>query len=276
MISVRTCVAVLLMTAPAVAAPQRIVSLNPCLDTAVIHLADRAQIAALSHWAGDPTATTIYEMAKGLQLSHESAEEVILFKPDLVMTSRHSSLATRNALARLKVRTELFAEPQTVDESLAQVRRIAVLVGHEDRGEAMVARIQEALASAAPQPDARPVTAIIFQRNGFSTGAKSLVGEMLERTGYVNVAARYGLTSWGNIPLEPIVADPPQALLAGRVEEGTPTWADRILRHPALEAVGAHMRRITFPDTLLYCGGPVLIRAAQVLAAGRRSITGEP
>lgn len=273
---IRAVIAALVIAAPALAAPARIVSLNPCLDTAVIHLADREQIAALSHWSGDPTTTTIYDMAKGIPLSQESAEEVILFKPDLVMTSRHSSLATRNALARLGIRTELFTEPQTVEESLAQVRRIAALIGQEDRGEAMVARIQEALAQAAPPPGAKPVTAVIFQRNGFSTGAKSLVGEMLERTGYVNVAARYGLKSWGNIPLEPIVADPPQALLAGRVEEGTPTWADRILRHPALAAAGPRMKRITFPDTLLYCGGPVLIQAARVLGTGRRSITGEP
>lgn len=264
------------LAAPAWAAPKRIVSLGACLDTDIVHLADREQIAALSHYSGDPSTTTIYETAKGIPLSRESAEEVILFRPDLVLTSRHSSLATRNALARLKVHTELFSEPQTVDESIAQVRRVAELVGHEDRGEAMVARIEQALAEAAPPPGARPVTAVIFQRNGFSTGASSLVGEMLQRTGFVNVAARYGLKSWGYLPLESVIADPPEALLAGAVEEGMPTWADRILRHPALATVGPRMKRITFPDTLFNCGGPVLIQAAQVLAAGRRAITGEP
>lgn len=272
----RIVLATLLLAAPALAAPQRIVSLGSCLDTDVVHLADREQIAALSHWSGDPSTTTIYEMAKGIPLTQESAEEVILFRPDLVLTSRHSSLATRNALARLNVHTELFSEPQTVEESIAQVRRIAKLLGHEDRGEAMIVRIQEALAEAAPPPGARPVSAVIFQRNGFSTGAKSLVGEMLTRTGFTNVAARYGLKSWGYLRLEPVVADPPEALLAGAVAEGMPTWADRVLRHPALATVGPRMKRITFPDTLFNCGGPVLIQTAKVLGAGRRSITGEP
>ena len=273
-----TAVAVLcaVLAAPAWAAPKRIVSLGSCLDTDIVHLADRAQIAALSHYSGDPSTTTIYEMAKGIPLTQESAEEVILFRPDLVLTSRHSSLATRNALARLNIHTELFSEPQTVDESIVQVRRVAKLIGHEDRGEEMVARIQQALAEAAPPEGARPVAAVIFQRNGFSTGARSLVGEMLDRTGFVNVAARYGLKSWGYLPLEPVIADPPEALLAGAVEEGKPTWADRVLRHPALVAVGPRMKRVIFPDTLFNCGGPVLIQAAQVLGAGRRSITGEP
>lgn len=274
---IRAVIAALVIALPALAAPpQRVVSLGPCLDTDVIHLADREQIAALSHWAREPGASTISEIAKGLPTTHETAEEVILFRPDLVLTSRHSSLATRNALSRLNLRTELFSEPQTVEESIAQVRRIAALLEHEDRGEALVARVEQALAEAAPPPGARLVTAIIFQRLGFSTGAKSLVGEMLERTGYVNVAARYGLKSWGYIPLEPVIADPPEALLAGAIAEGMPTWADRILRHPALAAVGPRMKRIAFPDTLFNCGGPVLIEAARALAAGRRSITGEP
>ncbi|MBX7200089.1 MAG: ABC transporter substrate-binding protein [Rhodospirillaceae bacterium] len=262
--------------APAWAAPKRIVSLGSCLDTDIVQLADREQIAALSHYSGDPSTTTIYEMAKGIPLSQESAEEVILFHPDLVLASRHSSLATRNALARLNVHTELFSEPQTVEESIVQLRRVAKLIGHEDRGEAMARRIAEALAEAAPPPGARPLTAVIFQRNGFSTGAQSLVGEMLERTGYVNVATRYGLKSWGYLALEPLIADPPEALLAGGVVDGKPTWADRVLHHPALASAGPRMKRITFPDTLFNCGGPVLIQAAQVLAAGRRSITGEP
>ena len=269
-------IAALVVAAPVQAAPKRIVSLNPCLDTAVVHLADREQIAALSHWAHDPTETTIYDLAKDLPITSETAEEVILLKPDIVLTSRHSSLATRNALARVKIQTELFTEPQTVVESLEQVRRIAHLVGHDDRGEAMVGRIEQALADAAPPPGARPINAVIFQRLGFSTGAKSLVGEMMTRTGFVNVATRYGLKSWGYLSLENIIADPPEALLAGAIDPDMPVWADRMLRHPALAVVGPRMKRITFHDALLSCGGPVLIQAAAVLGAGRRSITEAP
>lgn len=270
----RFAVLLLLLAPPALAAPHRIVSLNPCLDTDVIHLADRDQIAALSHWAHEQESTTIADLAKGLPITYETAEEIILFKPDLVLTSRHSSLATRNALARVGVQTELFDEPRSVDESIAQVRRVAKLVGQEERGEAMAARIEAALAAAAPPPNTPPVTALIFQRNGFSTGAHSLVDEMLTRTGFVNVAARYGLKSWGNVSLEPIVADPPQVLLAGEIAPGMPTWADRVLRHPALAAIGPRMTRAIFPDTLMYCGGPVLIQSAATLAAARDSALG--
>ena len=255
---------------------RRVVSLNPCLDVILVNVADRDQIAALSHFSRDKNTSTIADLAVTFPMSRESAEEVISFSPDLVLTSRHSSLATRNALRRVDIKTELFTEPQAVAESIAQVRTVAALVNRVDRGEALVARIEAALAAAAPAPEAPRLSALIFQSNGFSTGGDTLVNEMLGRTGFTNVANRYGLTGWGNIPLERIIADPPQVLLAGAIVADMPTWADRILRHPALRDMEGRMKRATFPDRLLFCGGPVLIESARALAAARNTAAGMP
>lgn len=261
--------------ADAAAAPRRIVSLNPCLDLLLVNLADREQVAALSHYARDKDSSTIAALAETFPVTYESAEEVMALSPDLVLTSRHSDLATRNALSRLNIRTELFSEPQNVAQSLAQVRTVARLVEQEARGEEVVARIEAALAAAAPPPGAVPVPALIFQRNGFSSGRGTLVDEMMTRTGFVNVADRYGLSWWSNVPLERVVADPPAVLLAGEIRPDMPTWADRVLRHPALRAMEPTIKRATFPDRLLYCGGPVLVESAAALAAARKAAAGE-
>ena len=245
-------------------------SLNPCLDTMLTHLADRRQIAALSHYARQPQGSTVAPVARTLPFTYESAEEVVALRPDLVLTARHSSPATRAALARLKIRTELFAVPDTVAESETQVRRIAGLVNRPARGEALVARIEAAIAAATPPPGARRLTAIVYQPNGFAAGGGTLVDEMMRRTGFDNVASRYGLKQWGNIPLERLIDDPPDVLLAGGLEAGAPTWADRVVRHPALRHIAGRMHRASFPQALLYCGGPVLIATAAALSQARR------
>lgn len=252
-------------------APRRVVSLNPCLDVIVFHVADRAQIAGLTHYARDPQASTLAGVADHIPVTYETAEEVVALRPDLVLMSEHSALATRNALTRLGVQVALFDVPQTVAASLAQIRQVAGLLGRQARGEAVVAQIEAALAAAAPPPGAPPVPAIVYQPNGFAAGVGTLTDEMLRRTGFENVAARYGLGRWGNIALEQIIADPPQVLLAGEAAAGAPTWADRVLSHPALARIAHRMRRETFPQRLLYCGGPVLIETAQVLARARRN-----
>jgi iron complex transport system substrate-binding protein len=253
----------------------RVVSLNPCTDAVLVNVADRSQILALSHYARDAQQSTIADVARTYPITYESAEEVIALRPDVVLTAAHSSLATRAALQRLKIRTELFKVPNSWIENQAQIRRIADAVGHPDRGEALIARVEAAMAQGAPRPGARPVTALVFQPNGMAAGHGTLVDEMMRRAGFVNVAERYGLKKWGNVSLERLLDDPPEVLLAGQAAPNAPTWAERILNHPALASVGPRMRRAVFPERLLYCGGPVLIQTAAVLATARRQALGE-
>lgn len=254
---------------PPRAVPRRIVSLNSCLDTMLVHLADRNQIAALSHYARDEHSSTVAAQARSLPFTWESAEEVIALRPDLVLASQHSALATRNALKRLDVPVQRFKVPRSVGESLDQVRRLARLIGRPDRGDALAVRIEAAIAAATPPPDARRLTALIYQPNGFAAGPGTLVDEMMTQAGFDNVARRFGLKTWGNIPLERLLADPPQVLLVGEPAPGARSWADRVMTHPALRSISGHMRQARLPEKLLYCGGPVLIETAATMARAR-------
>jgi iron complex transport system substrate-binding protein len=250
-------------------APKRIVSLNACLDAMVVHLADRSQIAALSHYAREEQGSTVAAQARTLPYTWESAEEVIDLRPDLVLASQHSALATRNALKRLHVPVQRFKVPKSVNESLEQVRKLARLVGHPDRGEALVARIETAIQASKPAPGARRLTALIYQPNGFAAGPGTLVDEMMDHAGFDNVARRFGLKTWGNVGLERLLADPPQVLLVGVPAPGARSWADRVMTHPALKAVSGRMRQVRIPEKLLYCGGPVLIETAAAMTRAR-------
>lgn len=249
--------------------PRRIVSLNPCLDAILVHVADRGQIAALSHYSHEPSSSSVGPLARSFPFTYESAEEVLALRPDLVLMARHSSPATREALKRLGIPASLFAVPESVSESLAQVRQVAAAVHRPARGQALVARIEAALAAAAPPPGAPRLTALIYQSGGFASAPGTLMDEMMRRAGFENAAARYGLKRTGNVPLERLVADPPDVLLAGEKAPGAPTWADRVLAHPALARVAGRMHRASFPQQLTFCGGPVLIETARMLASAR-------
>lgn len=253
----------------------RVVSLNACLDVILVHLADRSQIAALSHYARETHASTVAAQARTLPFTWESAEEVIALQPDLVLASKHSALATRNALKRLKVPVERFAVPRSIDESLAQVARVASLIGQVDRGRALKTRIEVAIAAAAPPARVRPIEALVYQPNGFAAGPGTLVDEMMERAGFDNVARRYGLKTWGNVPLERLLADPPEVLLVGEPAPGARSWADRVMTHPALVSLSGRMKTARLPEKLLYCGGPVLIETARALAVAHQAVRGD-
>lgn len=251
------------------ARPQRVVSLNPCLDVILVEVADRDQIAALSHYSRDAYGSTIAEVAATLPSTYGTAEEVIALSPDRVLTGRFSSAGLRNAVDRLGIATTVFDVPETVQASLEQVREVAGLVGHPERGEAMVRRIETALAAAAPASGSRPLSALVFMPGGFVSGPGTLMDEMIRRTGLENAAGRYGLAQSMTLPLEKVIADPPDLLLSGEPTAGAPSRAERVMRHPALMQVADRMQRAVLPERLLFCGGPVLIRTAATLARAR-------
>ena len=253
------------------APPRRVVSLNPCLDGILLEVADPDQITALSHYSQEPSQSAIADVARRFPFTWGSIEEVVALRPDLVLTSGMGGPDLTGVLPRLNITQARFGVPDTVEQSLAQIRRVALLVGHPERGAALSARIAAALAAAGPRPGQPRLGALIYEYHGLASGPGTLVDELMRRTGFENLAPRYGLKRTGEVPLESLIADPPQMLLSGRLAPGEPVWADRVLSHPALAALSPRMRRETFPETLMFCAGPSLIPASAALARAREN-----
>lgn len=242
------------------ARPQRIVTLNPCLDAIVVGLVEPSRIVGISHHSRDPEASLVADAAQRLPVVGETAEEIAQRRPDLVLTSRHMSLSTRRALMRLKVPLVEFDVPGSVEESYAQIRRIARLTGQAAAGERMIAAIAARLDRARPLGGAPVIPTMIFHSSGYTPGAGTLPDDLLRRTGFTNAAAPLG-TGWGKVTLEQLVSHPPALLIASVTGAG----GARELRHPVLRGA-RRIRQVTIPSRLLYCGGPTIPFAAEALA----------
>ncbi|KAB7648542.1 ABC transporter substrate-binding protein [Polymorphobacter fuscus] len=257
----------LLVTAPAAAAPPRIVSINPCVDAILMHVADPGQIAGISHYSKDPRASSITASeAARYAATSGTAEEVVALAPDLVIAGAHVAPATIAALKRMDIALLQLGVPETISESREQVRQIAAAVGHPDRGARLNARIDAAVA-AAGGPAGR-VPALIWQGGGLVPGEKTLASELLRRTGFHNLSKDYGLKNWDVLPLEYLIARAPRVLFSVGDERGE----DRMLGHPALRRMGGHIAIRPYPERLLRCGGPTIIDAVAALADARRSL----
>lgn len=258
-------------------APRRIVSLNPCLDAILLEVADDAQVRALSHFSHDPAQSLVAEEARRFPVTYETAEEILLLEPDLVLASVHTSPATRRALERMNIPVVLFDVPSTIEENLGQIAEISARVGHPGRGAALIGRIEAALAKLQQEAGAgAPVPALILQPGGFTPGTGTLQDDLLARAGLRNVAARYGVNFWGVVQLEQLVLDPPRLLLSGSTGTGALAGGDRLLSHPVLRRLKGEMVTSPYPRSLLYCGGPTLIEAARYLRAARAALAQTP
>lgn len=251
-------VAALLLAAPAAGAP-RVVSMNPCLDSVLVRVADARQVAAISHWSHDASATSLpLALARRFPAHGGTAEEVIAARPDLVLLTPYTPSATRAALARLGIRTLSVGVPASIGESLAQVVQVATAVEQPVRGVALVADIERGLAAA--RRAGPPRRALMRTASGFVPGPGSLSEALMAHAGFASVSAEHGLVRAGVIPLEALALRPPTLLITDRPAAQHPLVA----RLPVKVAA--------FDRRLLNCGGPSLVPAARRLAEIRDTL----
>lgn len=251
-------------------APVRIVSTNPCADAMLVELVPPDRIAAISHYSQDPAATSMpLEVANHFATTAGTAEEVIALDPDLVLTSSFTPASTRNAYDRAGLKTLLLDSPTTIEASKTQIAQVAAAVGESAQGRALNARIDRAVASALPRSapgKGQEPSALLFIVGGLASGSGNLLDELLNRAGFRNAAADYGLAFTGNLPIEAIAAHPPRVILTpGPSRTST-------LRARVLTATRAGTVEAAFPRTLVNCGGPTIIPAITRLAAIRRQL----
>lgn len=262
---VLVCMAIL-WASPATAAPQHVVSTFLCTDEYVFRLLPRERIAALSYLAADrhPVVSTIVESVRDYPLIHASAEEVLTRHPDLVVM--YAGTETRLHAQLREVGVPILDVPWA--QSLADIRRITANLGHalggEQRATALLAAMDRNLAAAgAPHP---PVRTLIYEPNGYVT-AEGVTDDILARAGLANIAREMGATRRGTVPVEMVVARPPELLITSEPGRGGNSRAELVLHHPALSSLPPSVMVAPVSLTPLLCPGPWSAQMAPVFAA---------
>ncbi len=258
--------------------PKRIVSTFLCTDEYVFRLVPRARIAALSYLAADtrPVVSTIARQVRGIPGVRASAEQVLAFHPDLVVTYESTNGRQTQLLraAGVKVMEVPWAQ------SLKDIRRITHALGAQlgasGRAEAMIRQMDSELDQArsiAPRPAVRT---LIYEPNGYATGG-GVTDEILAAAGLQNAGTGTHVTRSGTLPVEEVLSLAPDLLIFNGEHEAQPARADLILKHPALSALDGHSRMLRTSLVPLLCPGPwsadVAVPLAQLARGAQRTKT---
>ncbi len=247
------------------AKPSRIVSLNMCTDELVLRLADPAAIASVTWLSQDPRNANMAPAARRIPANHGLVEELLAFRPDLVIAG---SFTTRNTVALLKrvgAPVKEFGVPRDLVGVKAQIAEMAALLGEPARGEALIGEIDARLAALARRVGEERPKALVLRPNGFTVGRGSLVDEILTTAGFVNLAAELGIDNYGQIALETVALGEADILILNTTEGGPPSLAHEILNHPLIGRLGDRLRLVALPSRLWTCAGPAVIDAIEML-----------
>ena len=228
------------------AAPQRIASLNICIDQLLWQLVPHERLVSMSYLTADPLWSPIAGQLGAMHLNH--------------------GLAATELLQRLGYPVVRLAMPRDLAGIGQQVRELGQLVGEEraaadfaqgiDQQLQQLQQLRHLLKGRAPR-------VFWYSSNGVAIGAGTLEHELMELAGLHNLAVDLGMQGYVPLDLELLLAAHPELLIIEESNASAFSLAREYLSHPAL--AGAGFRIISLPAGLSGCAAPVVGDVVQAL-----------
>lgn len=249
------------------AKPARVVSISLCSDQLAMLLAAPGQLVSISHVALDARVSAMTKEAAAYAINHARAEEIYLLRPDLVLAGAYSA-TTVAMLRRLGVPVVIFEPANSLQSVRQQIVQMGAALGRQEAAQVLLADYDKRLA-ALPQMQGRPLRAVLYAADGYSSGEQTLAGQILLAAGLRNVATELGYPFFARLPLELVVLSRPDFLIGSALYPGA-SRAEEILSHPALEPFAAGDAQRWRQNADWVCGTPYVLRAVEALRALRQ------
>lgn len=258
------CALVLLFAPSAWAAPRRIVSLDYCADQFVLALADREQIAGVSHGAARDDSF-FRARAHGLRQTRPSLEDVLSLRPDLIVRNWGGPWDAPAVYARFHVPVLHVGDVNDFTAARADLIRAADAFGQHARGQALARDLDRRLARLRATAPAPPPPVMYLSAGGAVAGRGVMMDAVIRAAGGRNV---WTGDSWTVLPLERTVETPPALIALGFFDSGRErmnAWSPS--RHPVLRHALANARTVGLPPASISCEAWYDIDAAERINA---------
>jgi iron complex transport system substrate-binding protein len=254
------------------APPQRVVSLSLCSDQLLLMLADRQQVALVSHLATDPQNSYMASQARGIPNHRGRLEEIIAGQPDLILTSPYTNPRLLHSLKQLGYPLHTLTLGQDPEQIEDDIRRLAERLGQSSRGETLIREFRQRIAAQSDAAERLPPTALFLQPRGYTSGQDTLQDQAMKLSGWRNRAAEMGLKGYIQADLEQLIAWRPDALVTSPYTDTNDSRAQRLLLHPALKRLQGDQPLYVIPYKYWICPGPMLADAVERLRQIRMQI----
>jgi iron complex transport system substrate-binding protein len=254
--------------------PQRIVSMNLCTDELLMRIVDPSRIASITYLSRQPLNAPLglNDTIAKIKVNHGLAEEVLMSKPDLIVTGSFSTMAATSLLRGLGQNIVTFDPEADFDDMRANIRKMGEAVGEPERAEQVIAEFDARLAELQAQlpPGEKPVFADIGVNN-FMSGRDTLFAHVVNAGGWRTLGETLGYTGYTNIPLERLLRTKPDLVSTATPWANPPSMSTQNLRHPALRDLVAHTPHIAIPERYTTCGAPSVLGAVELLVEARKA-----
>lgn len=244
--------------------------MNLCTDQLAMLVAGEGQLFSVSYLASDPRSSAMVEQAANFHSNRGLAEEIYLLQPDLVIAGSFSTRATVDMLKRLGIPVVVFDPAYSLEEVPERLAQMGEVLGQQNRAARLIEDYDAALAAYRTEITSRP-RAVLYYANGYTSGDKTLAGQILSTAGLANIAAEQGYSAGGIIPLEILAMAQPDTVITSRPYAGA-SRSEEVKGHPVIEALRRSRPEASMTDNDWVCGTPFVLRAINDMVALRREM----
>lgn len=258
--------------------PQRILTGNLAYDTMVLGLTTPEHLTAVNSLSHDPMMSFVAEETKPIKTVIRSSMEIPLelvlkTRPDLIITSSWMDKNTVDMLRGLGYPVVVCRGPNSIEDVRSAVRLIAKALGEPERGEKLVARMDEELQeteSILRQHKGTQRQGLLISQMQSWGGKGSMFDDLMNHARVTNGIAAVGLKSGEPLTKELILKADPDFFIVSADRAGDPVRGPKFLRQffadPALSGMRGIHHIVPIPDRYIYCASQNVGQAVKALA----------
>ncbi len=241
-----------------------VVSLDSCSDQLVLALADDDQIIALSR--DSQGAFSYYnERAKAFPQHFGTAEEILLLRPDLVLSTGAGDPGLALMLEDLGVRVISTGLPATIEDALEDLSEVGAALGQPEKAESLKAKTKARLEDLKAQ-SRFDQNALYVSPSGITTGSGTFLHQTIELAGLNNLLAGEGVEGWSSFKVEQFIKLTPDVLITSFFDSrvgNAESW--RFSTHPAMREAMENVRVVDIPSRYLSCPAWFAVEGAALI-----------
>ena len=264
--------------ASALAVPQKVVSINLCTDELAIQLARPGQLVAVTQLVQDPLLSEYWKSAKDFPSHNNSLEQIIRYRPDLILASQWTSSVLLNRLKQLGYTVYRLPAAKSQTQLYANILMLGQRLGNSRAAESMVARLKSKIRSLqhVRGKHRRMPGVLLYYPGGWTQSGKGLLAQLLTIAGFRDMALAKNKKqqvsgSWHSVSLEQLATSDLDILIVIDSYSRLRSNAAELLQHPVLRYFRQQKRIVSLPTQWLSCGSPATYKILSRLLSARQN-----
>lgn len=222
--------------------PERLISQSPSIDEFLYTVVPAQKIVGVSPFAYSPRDSNVLPLAKEFKpIISSDLEHVLVTNPDLMVVSStgRADFASLARAADLRV-YRMYTMFTKLEEVADSIRLTGYLTGNDEAAKLQQERFQASVDRAiALRPANAPKPRILAISGRLAYGSETLMNDIIEKLGGINVAAEGGLKGYDQVNSETYLRWDPDWIVTNSDLESADNVKAQLLSDPAINLTQA-------------------------------------